>query len=91
MPVVDSSFSSVGGSALSSLLNLVTKTDIFINFSLRFQRKQLQIFLSIATFVKIAENDTKFRKIKTKICKDICLQEYQRTKLSNILAVYHLY
>ena len=63
MSVVDSSCSSVEGRALSSLLNLVTK----INFSLRFQYKELQIFLSIANSVKIAENDEKFRKIKTKI------------------------
>ena len=46
--------------ALPSLPKLVT----IINFSLRF--RYLQIFLPIATFVKIAENDEKFRKIKTK-------------------------
>ena len=84
---MDSNFSSVEGYALSSLLNLVTK----INFSLGFQYKQLQIFLPIATSVKIAQNDEKFQKIKIKIWKDICIQEHERAKLSNILAAYRLY
>ena len=74
MFLIDSSFSSVEGRALSSLLNLIST----INLSLRFQ---LQIFPPIATFFKIAGNDTKFRKTKTKIWKDICIQEYERAKL----------
>ena len=81
MSAVDSNFSSVEGCAPSPLLNLVTKT----KFSLGFQYKQLQVFLPIATSVKIAENDEKFRKIKIKIRKDICIQEYERAKLSKFL------
>ena len=77
MFLIDSSFSSVEGRALSSLLNLIST----INLSLRFPYKQLQIFPPIATFFTIAGNDTKFRKTKTKIWKDICIQEYERAKL----------
>ena len=66
MSAVDSNFSSVEGCAPSPLLNLVTKT----KFSLGFQYKQLQVFLPIATSVKIAEDGEKFRKIKIKIWKD---------------------
>ena len=84
MSAMDSNFSSVEGCAPSPLLNLVTK----IKFSLGFQYKQLQVFLPIATSVKIAEDQEKFPKIKIKIWKDICIQEYER---ANILAVYHLY
>ena len=61
--MVDSNFSSVEGCALSSLLNLVTK----INFSLRFQYKQFQIFLPIAT--SVAENDEKSVKQRLKFGK----------------------
>ena len=67
MSVLDSSFSSVGGRALSS--NLVITTDIFHQFF-------CQISAHSATSVKIAENDMKFHNIKTKIFKDICSQEY---------------
>ena len=67
MSVVDSSFSSVGGGALSSLLNLVITTDIFHQFFSQILEQAIANFLPIGTSVKIAENDTKFRKIKTKI------------------------
>ena len=63
MSVVNTSFSSVGERALSSLLNLVTTTNIF--HQLLFQYKQLQIFLPITTSVKIVKNDIEFRKIRT--------------------------
>ena len=52
--------------------------------------KAVEIFLPTATSAKIAENDTKLLKIKTKIWKDICIEEYQRAKVSNVHAVYHL-
>ena len=48
-------FSSIEGHTLSSLLKLVTKTDIFHQCFLRFQYKHLQIFLPTATSVKISE------------------------------------
>ena len=38
--------------------------------------KAVEIFLPTATSAKIAENDTKLLKIKTKIWKDICIEEY---------------
>ena len=55
MSVVDSVLSSVGGRALSSLLKLVTTTDIFHHFFLRFQYNHLQIFLLTANSVKVSE------------------------------------
>ena len=72
MYVVDSSFSFVKGRALSSSINLVTTTDIFHHFFSHIY-KQWQIFLPTTTSVKISKNNTKFRKIKTKIWKDICI------------------
>ena len=75
MSVVDSSFSNVGGRSLSSLLNLVTATDISHQFFSQISAQAVANLSSNCYSAKIGENDTKFRKIKTK----------------NILAVYHLY
>ena len=64
-------FSGVGGRALSLLLKMVTTTEIFHHFFLRFQYNHLQIFLLTATFVKYQKNNMKLRKIKSNIWKDI--------------------
>ena len=81
MSVANSSFSCVGGRALSSLLKLI--------FSLRFQNKQWQIFLPTTTCVKITENNEKFRRIKTKIWKNICVSSV--IPLYTVLPSVHLY
>ena len=54
MSVVESVFSRVEGRALLSLLKMVTITDIFHHFFLKFQYNHLQIFLT-ATSVKVSE------------------------------------
>ena len=59
--VVDSVFSSVGGRALSSLLKLVTTTDIFHHFFLRFQYNHLLAFLPTAPSINTQKYNTKFR------------------------------
>ena len=56
MSLVDFVFTSVGARALSSLLKLVTATDILRHLFLRFQHNHLQIFFPTATSVKISQN-----------------------------------
>ena len=64
MSVVVTDFTSVGERAFWSFLKMVNTADIFHYFFFRFQYKHLQVFLLIATFVKISKimrNSVKWR------------------------------
>ena len=89
MSVVVTVFSSVGGRAFSAFLKLVTTTDIFHYFFLRFQYKNLQVFLPTAASVKISKimwNSVKWRQRFGKISVYHLYQIFSRL---NLLAVYH--
>ena len=70
--VVETVFSSVGGRALSSVLKLVTTTDISIIFSVDFSSSICKATFLVLLPLKSQKNNMKFRKINSNVWKDIC-------------------